>query len=102
MIVRAGDRRGPSDRDRAARTGRDDPWRPKQRSCGRCGGDWKVETIELDPPKTGEVLVRIAASGMCHSDEHLRTGDLGGLYPIIGGHEGAGVVEEVGPEVSRT
>src|SRR3974390_2347595 len=64
------------------------------------GGDWKVETIDLDPPKTGEVLVRIAASGMCHSDEHLRTGDLGGLYPIIGGHEGAGVVEAVGPEVS--
>jgi NDMA-dependent alcohol dehydrogenase len=65
------------------------------------GQDWKVETIELDPPKAGEVLVRIAASGMCHSDEHLRTGDLGGLYPIIGGHEGAGVVEEVGPEVQN-
>ena len=63
------------------------------------GGDWKVETIELDPPKAGEVLVRIAASGMCHSDEHLRTGDLGGIYPVIGGHEGAGVVEEVGPGV---
>ncbi len=63
------------------------------------GQDWSVETIELDPPKTGEVLVRIAASGMCHSDEHLRTGDLGGVYPIIGGHEGAGVVEEVGPGV---
>jgi NDMA-dependent alcohol dehydrogenase len=63
------------------------------------GGEWKVETIELDPPKAGEVLVRIAASGMCHSDEHLRTGDLGGIYPIIGGHEGAGVVEEVGPGV---
>jgi NDMA-dependent alcohol dehydrogenase len=65
------------------------------------GQDWTVETIELDPPKAGEVLVRIAASGMCHSDEHLRTGDLGGLYPIIGGHEGAGVVEEVGPEVQN-
>ena len=63
------------------------------------GQDWKVETIELDPPKAGEVLVRIAASGMCHSDEHLRTGDLGGLYPIIGGHEGAGVVEEVDAEL---
>ena len=63
------------------------------------GQDWKVETIELDPPKTGEVLVRIAASGMCHSDEHMRTGDLGGIYPVIGGHEGAGVVEEVGPGV---
>src|ERR1700683_848349 len=65
------------------------------------GEDWKVETIQLDPPKAGEVLVRIAASGMCHSDEHLRTGDLGGLYPISGGHEGAGVVEEVGPEVQN-
>jgi S-(hydroxymethyl)glutathione dehydrogenase/alcohol dehydrogenase len=65
------------------------------------GEDWKVETIRLDPPKTGEVLVRIAASGMCHSDEHLRTGDLGGIYPIIGGHEGAGVVEEVGPGVEN-
>ena len=43
--------------------------------------------------------MRIAASGMCHSDEHLRTGDLGGMYPVIGGHEGAGVVEEVGPGV---
>jgi S-(hydroxymethyl)glutathione dehydrogenase/alcohol dehydrogenase len=63
------------------------------------GEDWKVETITLDPPKAGEVLVRIAASGMCHSDEHVRTGDLPAPPPIIGGHEGAGVVEEVGPGV---
>jgi len=63
------------------------------------GDDWKVETITLDPPKTGEVLVRIAASGMCHSDEHARTGDLPAIAPLIGGHEGAGVVEEVGPGV---
>jgi NDMA-dependent alcohol dehydrogenase len=63
-------------------------------------GDWSVEPIELDPPRDGEVLVKLAASGMCHSDEHLVTGDLGGLYPIIGGHEGAGVVEEVGPGVT--
>jgi len=62
--------------------------------------DWSVEPIELDPPKAGEVLVKLAASGMCHSDEHLVTGDLGGMYPIIGGHEGAGVVEEVGPGVT--
>jgi NDMA-dependent alcohol dehydrogenase len=64
------------------------------------GEDWKVETITLDPPKAGEVLVRIVASGMCHSDEHLRTGDLGSMFPVIGGHEGAGVVEEVGVEVT--
>jgi NDMA-dependent alcohol dehydrogenase len=64
------------------------------------GGDWSVEPIELDPPKEGEVLVKLAASGMCHSDEHVRTGDLPGAYPIIGGHEGAGVIEAVGPGVN--
>jgi NDMA-dependent alcohol dehydrogenase len=63
------------------------------------GQDWQVETITLDPPKADEVLVRIVASGMCHSDEHMRTGDLGGIYPVIGGHEGAGIVEEVGAGV---
>jgi NDMA-dependent alcohol dehydrogenase len=63
--------------------------------------EWSVEAIELDPPKDGEVLVKYAASGMCHSDEHLVTGDMGGMYPIIGGHEGAGVVLEVGPGVTR-
>ena len=46
------------------------------------------------------MLVRLAASGMCHSDEHLVTGDLPVRCPIIGGHEGAGVVEEVGPGVT--
>ena len=61
---------------------------------------WIVEEIELDPPGPGEVLVKIAASGLCHSDEHLVTGDLPFGLPIIGGHEGAGVVQEVGPGVS--
>jgi NDMA-dependent alcohol dehydrogenase len=63
---------------------------------------WSVEEIELDPPKAGEVLVKIIASGMCHSDEHLVTGDLAGATPeppLIGGHEGAGVVLEVGAGV---
>jgi NDMA-dependent alcohol dehydrogenase len=64
------------------------------------GSDWKVEQIDLDPPKQNEVLVRLAASGMCHSDEHLVTGDLPFELPIVGGHEGAGVVEEVGPGVT--
>jgi len=64
------------------------------------GGQWTIETIELDPPKAGEVFVRIAASGLCHSDEHLVTGDLPFALPIIGGHEGAGTVEEVGPGVT--
>ncbi|MGV3758844.1 MAG: NDMA-dependent alcohol dehydrogenase [Actinomycetota bacterium] len=61
---------------------------------------WSVEEIELDEPKAGEVLVKLAASGMCHSDEHLVTGDLPFGLPIIGGHEGAGVVEKVGEGVS--
>jgi NDMA-dependent alcohol dehydrogenase len=61
---------------------------------------WSVEEIELDPPGPGEVLVKLAASGLCHSDEHLVTGDLPFALPMIGGHEGAGVVEEVGAGVS--
>jgi S-(hydroxymethyl)glutathione dehydrogenase/alcohol dehydrogenase len=61
---------------------------------------WSVEDIELDDPGPGEVRVKLAASGMCHSDEHLVTGDLPFDLPIIGGHEGAGVVEEVGENVS--
>ena len=61
---------------------------------------WSVEEIELDAPGPGEVLVKLAASGLCHSDEHLVTGDLPFELPIIGGHEGAGVVEEVGEGVS--
>ena len=64
---------------------------------------WSVEEIELDPPKAGEVLVKLAASGMCHSDEHIVTGDLAGVTgepPCIGGHEGAGVILEVGPGVT--
>jgi NDMA-dependent alcohol dehydrogenase len=63
------------------------------------GKDWSVEEIDLDPPKKGEVLVKLVGSGLCHSDEHLVTGDLPFALPIIGGHEGAGVVEEVGPGV---
>lgn len=64
--------------------------------------DWDVVEMELDPPKAGEVLLRFVASGMCHSDEHLRTGDLPPFkFPIVGGHEGAGIVEEVGPGVTR-
>ena len=60
--------------------------------------EWSVEEIELDPPKyADEVLVRLTASGMCHSDEHVLTGDMPVERPLIGGHEGAGVVEAVGP-----
>ena len=63
---------------------------------------WSVEEIELDPPQAGEVLVKMVASGLCHSDEHVLTGDLAGAAPappMIGGHEGAGIVMEVGEGV---
>ena len=64
------------------------------------GRDWEIEELTLDDPKPGEVLVRLAASGLCHSDEHVRIGDLPmEALPAIGGHEGAGVVEAVGPGV---
>jgi NDMA-dependent alcohol dehydrogenase len=61
---------------------------------------WKVEQIELDPPKETEVLVELVASGICHSDEHTVTGDMPFLVPVIGGHEGAGIVRQVGAHVS--
>jgi NDMA-dependent alcohol dehydrogenase len=61
---------------------------------------WHVETIELDPPKEMEVLVELHASGLCHSDEHIVTGDMPFGLPCVGGHEGAGVVLSVGSHVS--
>jgi NDMA-dependent alcohol dehydrogenase len=64
------------------------------------GGKWEVGEIDLDPPGPGEVLVELAASGLCHSDEHLLTGDLPAGLPMVGGHEGAGRVMEVGPGVT--
>jgi S-(hydroxymethyl)glutathione dehydrogenase/alcohol dehydrogenase len=63
-------------------------------------GEWEIETVELDRPKEQEVLVRLEANGLCHSDEHLRSGDMTCELPMIGGHEGAGVVEEVGRYVT--
>ena len=81
------------------------------------GKDWEVCEIELDDPRAGEVLVRMVTAGICHTDDHFATGDAvpstelvkmmraAGMatpdwFPLIGGHEGAGIVEEVGPGVS--
>ncbi len=80
------------------------------------GQDWEVTEITLDPPREGEVLVKMAVAGICHSDDHFTTGDmvptpdlealmaatgapLPDYFPFLGGHEGAGVVEAVGPGV---
>jgi S-(hydroxymethyl)glutathione dehydrogenase / alcohol dehydrogenase len=62
----------------------------------------QVETVTLAAPRRGEVLVRVAAAGVCHSDVHLADGVLGaGRWPMVLGHEGAGVVEAVGEGVSE-
>jgi S-(hydroxymethyl)glutathione dehydrogenase/alcohol dehydrogenase len=64
------------------------------------GAPWSIEEVELDDPSELEVRVRLASSGLCHSDEHLTTGDLPAPLPIVGGHEGAGIVEAVGSRVT--
>jgi NDMA-dependent alcohol dehydrogenase len=75
--------------------------------------EWQIEEIEVDAPKAGEVIVEWKAAGLCHSDEHLITGDMvppeeawemmgiESMWPAIGGHEGAGVIAEVGPGVTN-
>jgi S-(hydroxymethyl)glutathione dehydrogenase / alcohol dehydrogenase len=65
------------------------------------GKPLEVVTVELGGPKAGEVLVEIHASGVCHTDEFTRSGaDPEGLFPVIFGHEGAGIVVDVGPGVT--
>jgi len=63
-------------------------------------GDWSVEDVELDSPGEGEVLVEMVASGLCHSDDHITRGDLRFAHlPVVGGHEGSGIVRKLGPGV---
>jgi len=65
------------------------------------GKPLEIVTLDLDGPKAGEVLIQIKASGVCHTDEFTRSGaDPEGLFPVILGHEGAGVVVDVGPGVT--
>ena len=67
----------------------------------RAGAPLTIETVQLDGPQAGEVLVEIKATGICHTDEFTRSGaDPEGLFPAILGHEGAGIVVDVGPGVS--
>jgi S-(hydroxymethyl)glutathione dehydrogenase/alcohol dehydrogenase len=66
----------------------------------KAGAPLAIETVDLEGPKAGEVLVEIKATGICHTDEFTRSGaDPEGLFPAILGHEGAGIVVDVGPNV---
>ncbi len=67
----------------------------------KAGAPLAIETVTLDGPRAGEVLVEIKATGICHTDEFTRSGaDPEGLFPAILGHEGAGIVVDVGPGVT--
>ena len=61
----------------------------------------EIENLVISKPGPHEVLIRTAACGLCHSDLHLTDGDLPPRYPIVGGHEGSGIIEEVGPGVTK-
>ncbi|MDP1537978.1 MAG: S-(hydroxymethyl)glutathione dehydrogenase/class III alcohol dehydrogenase [Burkholderiales bacterium] len=67
----------------------------------QAGAPLTIETVDLDGPRAGEVLVEIRATGICHTDEFTRSGaDPEGIFPAILGHEGAGVVVDIGPGVT--
>jgi S-(hydroxymethyl)glutathione dehydrogenase/alcohol dehydrogenase len=67
----------------------------------KAGAPLSIETVQLQGPKAGEALVEIKATGICHTDEFTRSGaDPEGLFPAILGHEGAGIVVDVGPGVT--
>jgi alcohol dehydrogenase (nicotinoprotein) len=65
------------------------------------GKPLEIEELDLDGPRDGEVLIRYLYAGLCHSDIHVQHGDLEARLPMVLGHEGAGIVEEVGPGVTR-
>ena len=64
-------------------------------------GPFRIEDVTLEPPRAGEVLVRIVATGMCHTDAAVRSGEIPLPLPHVLGHEGAGVVEAVGVGVTK-
>src|SRR5258705_13315698 len=67
----------------------------------KAGAPLTIETVDLDGPRAGEVLIEVKATGICHTDYYTLSGaDPEGLFPAILGHEGAGVVVDVGPGVT--
>jgi Zn-dependent alcohol dehydrogenase len=72
-----------------------------QAALAREIGQLTIEEVELAPPHADEVLVRMRAAGVCHSDLHTYKGELRAMPPLVLGHEGAGIVEQVGEQVTR-
>ncbi len=70
--------------------------------CYEPGKPLRIEEIDIDPPHAGEVKVRLVATAICHSDIHALHGDWNGNFPVVVGHEAAGVVEEIGENVTLT
>src|SRR3954468_10209890 len=61
-------------------------------------GKWEILDIDMEEPRQGEVQLKMVASGLCHSDDHMTTGDMPpGILPMAGGHEGSGIVSKIGP-----
>src|SRR5262249_52762623 len=59
---------------------------------------WKILNIDMDDPRQSELRLKMVASRLCHSDDHMTTGDMTpGILPMAGGHEGAGIVAKIGP-----
>src|SRR5438128_1954744 len=69
-------------------------------NVGRQSFGFEEDELTLEDPQPGEVLVRVGASGVCHSDQHLVSGATKHPMPVIAGHEGAGIVQEVGAGVT--
>ncbi|ETZ44707.1 NDMA-dependent alcohol dehydrogenase [Mycobacterium avium] len=65
------------------------------------GKPFEIEELHLDGPADNEVLIRYTYAGLCHSDLHVLNGDFPARLPMVGGHEGAGVIEDIGPGVTR-
>ncbi|BAH51055.1 NDMA-dependent alcohol dehydrogenase [Rhodococcus opacus] len=63
--------------------------------------EFEIRELDIDEPGVGEVQIKFVASGLCHSDLHLLDGDLTPRYPIVAGHEGSGIIEKVGPGVTK-
>ena len=69
--------------------------------CWEVGRHWEIVDCTLADPRPGEVLVKLEFAGLCHSDDHNVTGDFPAALPVVGGHEGAGIVMAIGEGVDR-